>query len=108
MNIYKRKQRWKILLLIAAAIIASVSLFYTNRLVKKLSEEEKKKVILWSTATKRISQESADYSFELEVITNNTTIPVILTDADKKTIKSFVNLDSSQIQDKAYLQKTLE
>lgn len=109
MNIYTRKQRWKLILLIAALLIGMGSLWYTNQLVNKLSEEEKKKVELWAEATRQISDTNADVgdiSFPLSVLTNNITVPVILTDAKQKVI-SIRNLDSSKANDKHYLAQEL-
>ncbi len=109
MNIYTRKQRWKLILLVAALLIGMGSLWYTNQLVNKLSEEEKKKVELWAEATRQISDTNADVgdiSFPLSVLTNNITVPVILTDAKQKVI-SIRNLDSSKANDKHYLAQEL-
>lgn len=101
MNIYTQKQRWKLLLLIAALLIGAASLWYTNKLVKKLSEEERKKIQLWAEATRRladINELNADIDFLSTVIGNNTTIPVILTD-DKFQVITFRNLDSLNAQE---------
>ena len=105
MNIYTRKQRWKLLLLLIALAIGVGSLLYTNRLVKKLSVEEKKKVELWANATRQISDinaEPGDISFALSVLTDNTTVPVILTDGSQQII-STRNLDSLRLEDSTYL-----
>jgi len=104
-NIYTRKQRWKLLLLLIALAIGVGSLLYTNRLVKKLSVEEKKKVELWANATRQISDinaEPGDISFALSVLTDNTTVPVILTDGSQQII-STRNLDSLRLEDSTYL-----
>ncbi|HQK98341.1 MAG TPA: HAMP domain-containing sensor histidine kinase, partial [Bacteroidia bacterium] len=109
MNIYTRKQRWKLTLLIAALLIGIGSLWYTNQLVQKLATEEKKKVELWAEATRQISDintEPGDISFALSVLTNNTTVPVILTD-EKKQIISTRNLDSLLSDDSKYLNEEL-
>lgn len=109
MNIYTRKQRWKLTLLIAALLIGIGSLWYTNQLVQKLATEEKKKVELWAEATRQISDintEPGDISFALSVLTNNTTVPVILTD-EKKQIISTRNLDSLLSDDNNYLKQEL-
>ena len=109
MNIYTRKQRWKFILLVIALLIGVGSLLYTNQLVKKLSEEEKKKVELWAEATRQISDintKPEDISFTLSVLTNNTTVPVILTD-EKKLIISTRNLDSLLADDEKYLVEQL-
>lgn len=95
MNIYTRKQRWKLFLLIAAILIGISSLFYTNKLAGELAGEERKRVELWAEAIKHISDintEAGDISFAVSVLTNNTTVPMILFDG--KTVVSFRNLDS--------------
>ena len=107
MNIYTQKQRWKILLLIAALLIGTASLWYTNRLVKKLSIEERKKIELWAEATRRladITEINSDINFLSIVISNNNTIPVIWAD-DKYEVISYRNLDSLKALEKGYLQK---
>ncbi len=53
MNLYSRKQRWKILLVILATIIAGASLWYSNYIVNQIKEEERLKVQLWSEAVKK-------------------------------------------------------
>jgi two-component system, sporulation sensor kinase D len=53
MNLYSKKQRWKVFLLILAACIVLVSLWYTNIIANKIREEERQKVQLWSEAIKR-------------------------------------------------------
>lgn len=105
MNIYSKKQRWKVLLLLAALLIGAASLWYTNKLVNKLSEEEGKKIKLWAEATRRladISELNSDINFLSSVIANNTTIPVILADESLHVI-SCRNIDSLMAKDSAYL-----
>ena len=43
MNIYAKKQRWKIVLTIIAFLIVGISLWYTNNLVKSIGSEERQK-----------------------------------------------------------------
>lgn len=74
-----------------ALLIGVGSLLYTNQLVKKLSEEERKKVELWAEATRQISDinaEPGDISFALSVLTDNNTVPVILTDEANNIIST--------------------
>jgi signal transduction histidine kinase len=109
MNIYTQKQRWKFLLFIAAVIIGISSLYYTNILVKRLALEEQKKIELWAEATRQladISLQEKDFSFLLQVIQNNQTIPVILAD-ERGNIIGFRNLDSLRISNDQYLQRQL-
>lgn len=93
-----------------ALLIGIGSLLYTNQLVKKLSAEEKKKVELWAEATRQISDinaEPGDISFALSVLTDNTTVPVILTDEQHQVI-STRNLDSLRVNDTLYIASELK
>lgn len=107
MNIYTRKQRWKLALLIVALGIGIASLWYTNNLVRQLAEQEKKNVELWAAAVRQLSQmevEAGDVSVALEVVSSNNTIPMVLTDA-QGNINSFRNLDSLNSQDESWLKE---
>lgn len=98
MNIYKKKQLWKVFLLLGALIIALASLFYTNSLVEKLAKEESKKVQLVAEATKRSISEDGDITFYHDIIVGNSTVPVILADKDGN-VMTWRNLDSVQAAD---------
>lgn len=50
MDLYSRKQRWKIILAIMAALIVVLSLWYSNDIVSKIRAEERQKVQLWAEA----------------------------------------------------------
>lgn len=83
---------------------------YTNELFNKIKIEERKKVELWANGTKQLANPSLnmnDVSFIFEVIKNNETVPVILTD-NKKNIISTRNLDSVKANNKEYLAQELE
>lgn len=111
MNIYSRKQRWKLILSLIALVIVSLSIWYSNYIVDQISKEEKQKVKLWAEAikskaelvnytnslfgditveerkrieiwakaTRRIAytNDDDDRNFYIELISSNTTIPVI-------------------------------
>lgn len=100
-------------MLIAALLIGASSLWYTNKLVKKLQAEEKKKMELWAEAVRRlvafdINEPASDLGFMNNIISSNTTIPVILTD-DKGTINSYRNVDSlAVINNPNYLKNEIE
>src|SRR3989304_1566063 len=108
MNVYAKKQRWKLLLIIAAVIIGVSSLWYTNQLVIKLSFEERKKVELWAEAIKQLAnaEASTDLTFPIKVIEENKTIPVILAEKDGSVI-DFVNLDTTKAKDPGFLKRQL-
>ena len=96
MDIYEQKIQWKIALLVSALLISSASLLYTNILAKQLAREERKKMEVWSNALKQMSRAVAsevggDDSFWLDIIKDNTTIPVIVTDekGDITSVRNF-------------------
>ena len=110
MNIYSRKQKWKVILLAIALVIGIGSFIITNNLVKKLAIEERKKVELWALGTSQLSgidTDERDYSFIIEVIKNNETVPVILTDKNGN-ITSSRNLDPTKENDTNYLKRQLK
>ncbi len=109
MNIYDKKTRWKYFLLISAFIIGAGSLIYTNMLVGTIEEDERKRVELWAEATRLIANDDfkTDIRFPLDVIQNNTQIPVILTDSDGVILTSR-NIDSTRMSREGYLEKQLE
>ena len=109
MRVYEQKIRWKRLLFLVAIVIGAISLWYTNKLVQKLATEEEKKVLMWANATKQLinANENTDINFLLDIIKDNTTIPVILVDNDSNIIANR-NLDSTKADDTKYLAKQLE
>jgi len=110
MNIYFKKQVWKLFLLLFAILIGIGSLLYTNHLVKRLSKEERKKIEIWAEATRQLGQQGIDsenINFLVKIIQNNETVPVILIN-NKEDIISYRNLDTSKVQHPGYLEKTLE
>jgi len=102
-QIYNRKFRYKLTILVVFTIIALASLWITHDLVKSLAQEEKKKIALWASAieelTKEQVDENKDFSFISKVIAENYTIPIILTDGNNQVI-AFRNLDSLKISTK--------
>lgn len=96
--------------MVFASITAAVSLLYTNRLVKELAKEERKKIELWAEATRQLitsSDENADFSFVLQVIQDNETIPVIVTD-EQSTILYHRNIEPEKGADSVYLYGQLQ
>ena len=53
MNIYARKQRWKLGLAATAFVIVIVSFWYTSNIVKHIKEDEKLKAKLWADAVQK-------------------------------------------------------
>ena len=73
---------WRTYLIIAALAIVSISLFYTSQLAAKLAIEEQKKVALFAEGIKSIAsaKNNEEISFATNVITQDSTIPRIITD----------------------------
>lgn len=108
-NFYNSKRHWKVALFFAAIIIGVISLSYTRQLVDKMKVEERKRMVVWAEATKYIANSDdlgQNINFYLNVITNNTTIPVILTDGNDSIINT-LNLNSKRETDTLYLAREL-
>ncbi len=69
---------------------------YTEELFKKLESQERKRIKLWADANKMLitANYSEDLTFYTKIISDNTTIPVILTDKDDN-ITATKNVDFS-------------
>ncbi len=110
-NIYEKKQRWKYLLFFSAVLIGAGSLYYTNRLVKSIAEDERKKIELWAEATRILANPNNppgnDILFPLQVLENNTHIPVILVD-EEGGIMTHRNLDTTRTDQQRYLMRVLD
>lgn len=59
-------------------------LIASSRLVKQLSEQERERMDIWAQATQRLAQADmdADIDFLLSIISQNNTIPVLVSDSD--------------------------
>ncbi|WP_068474066.1 sensor histidine kinase [Saccharicrinis aurantiacus] len=107
---YSRKRLFKLFILIGSVIIGSASLIYTKLLTDELKIEEEQKVALWAEATRQLVQPDIDeqaVSLMLEVLKNNNTVPVLLTD-DKGIIYHHRNIKLPKQGAEQYLQSELE
>ena len=79
----ERIRQVKILLVIAAILIAVVSLLVSHYLVRDLSNEERHKMEVWAQALRALNNagENTDVSLVLSVMRGNNTIPVIVMDS---------------------------
>ena len=88
---------WKTYLSFIALLIVGASLFYTSQLAEKLALEEKKKVEEVANAIKTLSNPNIsnlqETTFASNIITQNTSIPLIITD-EKGGIIDSKNLDT--------------
>lgn len=88
MDFYSRKNLWKFLLLIFAILIGLITLLYTESFLRDLRKEEVKKVNQWANAMASIQRADGktDLTLATQIIQYNTTIPVILTNAEDSII----------------------
>lgn len=77
-----RIRQTKILLVVAAVLIAVASLVASNLLTRDLYEEEHKKMEIWAEAMRTLNVDDGNdgMNLVLKVIEDNTTIPVVVVD----------------------------
>ena len=110
MNTYSLRSKWKFFLLICAVAIGVGSLMYTKNLVTKLSAAEQEKIEIWAEINRHVSEANTDdpnLDFYLQVMENNTTIPVIIVDKDQNIIM-WRNVDSAKMCNQKYVARRLE
>jgi two-component system, sporulation sensor kinase D len=95
----KNNTRWFIIL--ASFVIISLILWNTYTFFQIFKNEERAKMNVWAQAEKSLMSSSinTDVEFPSQIITNNTTIPIILTEND--TIINTLNIDESEMKDKS-------
>lgn len=64
MNLYSKKQKWKIVLMVFALLLVGTSLFVSNEIVSKVGDRERGRAQQWGDAIKK--------KIELVQLTNNT------------------------------------
>ena len=87
-------RRVKILLVLAAVMIAVASLVVSHILTRDLADEERGKMEVWAEAMRTLNRadENTDINLVLKVINGNNTIPVIVLDS-KGRVHDFRNID---------------
>ena len=98
------------ILLILAGFIGLSTIVITNRFVRQLSFEEKKKIDLWVAGIRELinlTDNEKDFTFVFEVIQNNSTVPVLLTD-EEGNVLSYRNIDKEQFKDSISTARLIE
>ena len=92
-----RIRQVKIVLVVAAIVIAVASLAVSHLLVKDLQREERNKMEVWAQAMQTLQEadETTDLALVLSVIQGNKTIPVIVLDHDGQ-VMDYRNVDISE------------
>jgi signal transduction histidine kinase len=121
LDIYLKRKRGKILLLLVAVLIGVASLLYTNWLTGKMANEERKKVELWAEATKRLAESGIQNGSQVgmeqlntayltliqSILQQNTTIPVLIVESDGR-FNYDANISFSEGRKEQVLSKELE
>ena len=91
-----RIRQVKIILVVAAVMIAVASLLVSHFLVRDLSKEERNRMEVWAQALHALNaaDETTDLTLVLSVMEGNNTIPVIVTN-DEGEITDYRNIEDS-------------
>ena len=87
-------RRVKIVLVLAAVVIAVVSLVVSHLLIRDLAGEERAKMEVWAEAMRTLNHadENTDINLVLRVINSNNTIPVVVLDPNGQ-VQAYRNID---------------
>ncbi|MBI6119294.1 sensor histidine kinase [Salegentibacter maritimus] len=100
--------RWFII--ISCFIVVGLVLWNTSIFFQRLKEDERAKMSVWAKAQEALDREpppeDADLDLILEILNNNTSIPIIHTDADGE-IAYTTNIDPGKLEDTARAKKLL-
>lgn len=95
-NIYELRRYGKLAFLTAAACVVALFLVFSDSLIRDLSAQERERMEIWADATRQLltstSLPNEVDEFLLDIIRRNTTIPVLLTDAEGNILQ-FRNFD---------------
>ena len=94
----KNTTRW--IIIFASFLIISLILWNTYTFFQIFKNEERLKMNLWANAQKTLinAGENTDVELPLQIFSNNTSIPIILTEND--SIINTVNIDEEIVKDK--------
>ena len=107
-NIYQKKNTVKVVVLLVAAAIATLSIIYTDTLVAKLKAREQSYVKLYAEAIERIAYEDEEITFLFnEIVTPNQSIPTILTNSFGDYV-AYRNIDIDDSDSEEKKQRILE
>ncbi len=92
----------KYVLIALAAVIAVASLLVSNIIVDDLKQEEERRMEVWASAMSSLinAAEDEDVSLELEILSSNKTIPVIMV-SEEGDILSYNNIPEHKLESKA-------
>lgn len=79
----------KTVFLICSVLAVILFLMISTNLVKQLSAQERERMNIWASATEKMAKadSNADFEFLLNIIAQNNSIPVMVTDGDKNILE---------------------
>lgn len=79
----------KVIFLICSVLAVILFLMISTNLVKQLSAQERERMNIWASATEKMAKadNNADFEFLLNIIAQNNSIPVMVTDAEKNILE---------------------
>lgn len=103
---------WKTYLVVFALAIVALALYYFKQIASDMEKEERKKVSVLIEAIRTVAAANptsqTDVTFATKVITENTTIPLFITD-EEGNITEQMNLDTTRLAgDPDYLRRKYE
>jgi len=100
MNFSKSRNTSRWIIIFASFFIISLILWNTYTFFQIFKNEERLKMNLWASAQKTLKNagETTDLELPLQIFSNNTSIPLILTEND--SIINTVNIDEEIVKDK--------
>ncbi|PWA10203.1 sensor histidine kinase [Flavobacterium laiguense] len=108
MNFSQSKNPIRWIIVFISFLIISIILWNTYTFFQIFKNEERIKMNLWATAQKTLinAGENTEVDLPLQIFSNNTTIPLILTEND--SIINYVNIEDEIIKDKVKAKEYLE
>lgn len=79
----------KAIFLICSILAVILFLMISTNIVKQLSAQERERMNIWASATEKMAKadSNADFEFLLNIIAQNNSIPVMVTDAEKNILE---------------------
>ena len=100
MTFFERRISTRWVIIFASFLIISLILWNTYTFFQIFKNEERLKMNLWANAQKTLinASENTDVELPLQIFSNNTSIPIIVTEND--SIINTVNIEESVVKDK--------
>lgn len=93
-KLYDDRRLWRLILMALAAAALIGFVLVSNSLVKDLAQQERERMHIWAQATEKLALADVndDIEFLLAIISQNNTIPVMVTDSGRNILQ-FRNFD---------------